>query len=83
MNSALLVGNPIPSDSAFGHDEMEPLIARASEEARAQGKQGSDVTPFLLQRLNEMTEQRSIRANTALLLSNARLAARIASAIAE
>jgi len=83
MTSALLVTNPVPPDSAVEESELEVLISRASDEARAGKLRGQAVTPFLLQRLNEMTAERSSRANIALLLSNARLAARIARAICQ
>ena len=57
---------------------LEPVIARAQDEAQAQGIAGKAVTPFLLQRIFELTEGRSLKANIALVLNNARLAAEIA-----
>ncbi|MCI0550788.1 MAG: pseudouridine-5'-phosphate glycosidase [Anaerolineae bacterium] len=80
LQSAVLVANPVPAGEAISKSEMEPLIEKASKEAKEQGIHGKEVTPFLLQRINELTKGKSMRANLALLLNNARLAARIARA---
>lgn len=78
--SAVLVANPVPAGEAISKSEMEPLIEKASKEAKEKGIHGKEVTPFLLQRINELTKGKSMRANLALLLNNAQLAARIARA---
>jgi pseudouridylate synthase len=57
---------------------MEPVIARASAEAVEAGVHGQALTPFLLGRISELTAGKSLQANLALLLNNARLAASIA-----
>jgi pseudouridine-5'-phosphate glycosidase len=57
------------------------LIEKAVQEAKKEGIHGKQVTPFLLQRLSELTAGRSLQANLALLLNNARLAAHIAQAL--
>lgn len=80
LQSAVLVANPLPAGEAVPKSEMEPIIEKASKEAREEGIHGKEVTPFLLQRINELTKGKSMRANLALLLNNARLAARIAGA---
>jgi pseudouridine-5'-phosphate glycosidase len=82
MPSALLITNPIPQDSAIPASEMEALIAQASREALERGIGGQALTPFLLEQLGQTSAGRTIAANVALLLSNARLAAQIAVAIA-
>jgi pseudouridine-5'-phosphate glycosidase len=81
MEGAVLVANPIPESSAIPYREMEPLLDEASREARDQRLRGKALTPFLLQRVSDLSEGRSLIANEALLLSNARLAAEISSAI--
>ena len=78
MRSAILVTNPVPETEAISKTEMEPLISKASAEAIEQGIHGQKLTPFLLGRISELTEGKSLRTNLALLLNNARLAARIA-----
>lgn len=80
LQSAVLVANPLPAGEAIPKSEMEPLIEQASKEAKEKGIHGKEVTPFLLQRINELTKGKSMRANLALLLNNARLAAQIARA---
>lgn len=81
LQSAVLVANPIPMTAAIPRSEMEPFITLANQEAHEQGIHGKEVTPFLLQRLAELTEGKSMGANLALLLNNARLAAKIAVAL--
>jgi pseudouridylate synthase len=78
MKSGILVTNPIPETEAISKSEMEPIIAKASAEAIAQGIHGQKLTPFLLSRISELTKGKSLKANLALLLNNARLAAEIA-----
>ena len=77
-----LVANPIPEAAEIPAATLAPLIAQAQAEATAQGITGKAVTPFLLQRLFELTQGRTLEANIALVLNNARLAARIATALA-
>ena len=81
LQSAVLVANPVPAGEAIPKSEMEPVIEKASKEAKEKGIHGQEVTPFLLQRINELTKGKSMRANLALLLNNAQLAARIARAL--
>ncbi|MEW2913534.1 pseudouridine-5'-phosphate glycosidase [Leisingera sp. JC11] len=73
-----LVANPIPADAQIAAEELAPVIAQAQSEADAQGIASKDVTPFLLARIFELTEGRSLTANIALVRNNARLAAKIA-----
>jgi pseudouridine-5'-phosphate glycosidase len=82
LRSAVLVANPIPADQAIPRAELEGVIRRASGEAARKKIHGQALTPFLLQRISELTQERSLRANLALLMNNARLAAQIAIAAA-
>jgi len=81
LQSAVLVANPVPEAEAISRSEMEPFIQQATHELHVQGIHGKDVTPFLLQRINELTNGRSMQANLALLLNNASLAAKIAKSL--
>jgi pseudouridine-5'-phosphate glycosidase len=81
LQSSVLVVNPLPEAEAVPRSEIEPLIEKAVQEAKKEGIHGKQVTPFLLQRLSELTAGRSLQANLALLLNNARLAAHIAQAL--
>ena len=78
FNSAVLVTNPPPEEAALSPDHVDGAIQQALQEAQAQGLRGQGVTPFLLKRVSELTGGVSLRANLALLLNNARLAAQIA-----
>jgi pseudouridine-5'-phosphate glycosidase len=81
LQSAVLLANPVPEADAISKSEMEPHIAQANREAHDTGIHGPALTPFLLQRITELTRGRSMRANLSLLLNNARLAAQIAVAL--
>jgi len=81
MQSAVLVANPIPAGNAIPKSVMEPHIKRAIQDAHDKEIHGKEVTPFLLQRVSELTEGKSMQANLSLLLNNARLAAQIATAL--
>ncbi|MDE4139336.1 MULTISPECIES: pseudouridine-5'-phosphate glycosidase [Rhodobacterales] len=78
LNGGQLVANPIPTEAQIPAEELAPIIAQAQSEADAQGISGKGVTPFLLQRIFDLTEGRSLVANIALVRNNARLAAAIA-----
>ena len=73
-----LVANPIPKDAELTRAEIMPHIEAALTEAEAKGISAKAVTPFLLQRIFELTEGRSLTANIALVMNNARLGAAIA-----
>ncbi|MEO7597547.1 MAG: pseudouridine-5'-phosphate glycosidase [Opitutus sp.] len=72
-----LVANPIPAESEIPRSEIRPVIEAALAEAKTQGIAAKAVTPFLLQRLFELTNGRSLQANIALVLNNARLGSAI------
>nr|WP_306267527.1 pseudouridine-5'-phosphate glycosidase [Pararhizobium sp. IMCC3301] len=78
QSGGVIVANPVPEAAEIDKQILEPLISRALKEARAAGIGGKAVTPFLLQRIFELTEGRSLETNIALVLNNAVLAARIA-----
>jgi pseudouridylate synthase len=78
----LLVANPIPQDQALEQAAVEERIAEAVAEARAQGVGKKEATPFLLKRVVELTEGKSLEANIALIRNNAMLAAQAAAELA-
>ena len=79
----LLVANPIDQAHAMSRDEIDAAIDQALADAADRGITGKAVTPFLLARVVEITDGRSLAANIALVLANARLAAQIAVALAD
>lgn len=76
-----LVANPIPAAAEIPRETITPFIEQALAEAQQRGVAAKAVTPFLLQRIFELTSGRSLEANVALVLNNARLAAKIATEI--
>ncbi len=83
LSGGHLVTNPIPEAHEIPAEDLAPVIAAAQAEADAQGILGKAVTPFLLAQIFDLTEGRSLDANIALVLNNARLAAQIAGALAK
>lgn len=77
--SGYLVANPVPAADEIPSDVINPIIEQAVSEANANPDiEGAAVTPYLLQRIFELTEGRSLDTNAALVLNNAKLAAKIA-----
>ncbi len=81
LQSATLVTVPIPAAAEPPEGMIEEAIQRAQAEATAEGVSGAEITPFLLARLHELTDGDATRANLALLMNNARVAAAIAVAL--
>ncbi len=82
LKGGLLVANPIPEGEALDGAAIERQIGEAIRDAATAGLSGKALTPFLLQRLYELTGGRSLAANIALVKNNARLGAEIAAALA-
>lgn len=83
LPGAVLLCAPPPADAALDGEEVERAIAVALEGARRRGIRGKAVTPYLLRAVAESTGGRSLEANAALLLNNARVAAEVAARLAE
>ncbi len=82
ISGGILIANPPPADLALAEDIAETDIQQAVQNTQSAGIHGHAVTPYLLSEVAAGTDGRSIRANQALLIGNARLAARIARALA-
>ena len=78
LGGGSLVTNPVPTESEIPRAEMEIHIETALRDAVSQNVSGKAVTPFVLGRILELTDGRSLDTNIALILNNARLAAQIA-----
>lgn len=77
-DSGFLVTVPVPEESALDPAEAEHAVTQAVRDADEYGIRGNKLTPYILQRVLELTEGRSLCANKALLLNNARTAALLA-----
>ncbi|MDI6025665.1 pseudouridine-5'-phosphate glycosidase [Corticibacterium sp. UT-5YL-CI-8] len=76
--TGILIANPIPEADALDTAFIDKTIAEAVAEAEKKGVARKEVTPFLLQRINELSEGKSLKANIALVKNNAALAAKMA-----
>jgi pseudouridine-5'-phosphate glycosidase len=82
LPGGVLVANPIAVDDEIPAEMMRPVIDAANADAVAAGITGKAVTPFLLDAILKKTDGRSLTANIALVKANAKLAAKIAVALA-
>lgn len=78
LGAGMLVANPIPKADEIPDEIINAYIATAQSEMDTQGILGKAVTPFLLQRIFELSGGESLKANITLVKNNARLAADIA-----
>ena len=76
------MANPIPPDQQMDPALHDRVLFEALEAAETEGVTGKEATPFVLGRFHAGTGGESLRVNVALVLSNAALAARIATAVA-
>jgi pseudouridylate synthase len=78
----VLVCVPAPEGEALSSDVATEAVERAIREADAAGISGPATTPWLLARIADITAGASVRANTALIVNNARAAAELAVSLA-
>ena len=78
LSGGMLVANPVPEEYSMDPDKIEAVISEAVEEAKAWGIAGKKVTPFLLEKIRNVTGGDSLFTNVKLVLNNAALAAKIA-----
>jgi pseudouridine-5'-phosphate glycosidase len=78
LGSGALVCVPVPAADALPEDEAQAAVDRAIEDAAAAGVHGPALTPWLLARVAEITDSASVRANTALIANDARVAGELA-----
>lgn len=81
LKGGVLVACPIPEEDEIPLDKIESIIQLALDECETKGITGKRVTPFLLDRVQQLTEGMSLEANIRLVLNNAMLGARIAAAL--
>jgi len=83
LNTGLLITNPIPAEFAIGKKKMDHWITKAHEIADKENIKGKQLTPFLLNKIKELSEGKSLKSNIELLKHNATISARIALAYQE
>lgn len=77
---AVLLVNPV--SQGLPYEKVARMVAEANRQAAREGVAGKALTPYLLRRLSELSDGETDRVNGRLLLENARLAARVAVALA-
>ncbi len=78
LKGGMLVTNPIPEEYSMDKAVIDAAIDQAIKEASEKGIKGKETTPFLLAKVVELTGGDSLDSNIALVLNNARLAAKTA-----
>src|SRR5438874_1964152 len=76
--AGVVLAQPVVADVAMAEGEFEIALRQAERQAADASVRGKELTPFLLNRLAEVTEGKTLRANQVLVIANARLAARVA-----
>ncbi|GAM16110.1 pseudouridine-5'-phosphate glycosidase [Mesobacillus selenatarsenatis] len=79
----VVVANPIPEEDALEESFIANVIEKALDEAIEKQIGGKQVTPFLLGKVKELTDGKSLVANIALVKNNARVGAKIAASLAK
>jgi pseudouridine-5'-phosphate glycosidase len=81
LKGGVVVSNPVPHESAMQKEEIDRITEQALHEAGEQGVTGKAITPFLLDRIKQLTGGRSLATNIALVKHNALVGARLAAAL--
>lgn len=76
--TAVVVANPVPAEEEIAAETLDDWLEQAHGRARASAVSGRGVTPFVLKELHELSNGATLRANIALIKSNASLAASLA-----
>lgn len=78
IKGGAVIANPIPAEHALEESFINGIIAQAMAEAKENGISGKEVTPFLLGKVKELTEGKSLVANIELVKHNAKVGAELA-----
>ena len=80
LEGGLVIANPVLREDAMDEEVIEEAIIKSLKEASEKGIDGKAVTPFLLERISQLTDGESLKTNIALVCNNALVGAKIASA---
>jgi pseudouridylate synthase len=83
LPGAIVLAQPAPAELALAREEMEPALEAALRRAEELGITGKAITPFLLDAIRKATGGRSLLANRALIVANARLAGQLAAVLGD
>ena len=80
LEGGMVIANPVLQEDAMDEEVIEEAITKSLKEASEKGIDGKAVTPFLLERISQLTDGESLKTNIALVCNNALVGAKIASA---
>lgn len=83
IKGAILIANPIPIEDEIPFDEEEFFIKEAIKEAEKNNISGKALTPYILSKLSEISQGKTLKANISLVINNAKIASKIAKSIKE
>ncbi|XP_021163178.2 pseudouridine-metabolizing bifunctional protein C1861.05 [Fundulus heteroclitus] len=83
LQSGVLIAVPIPEEYAAAGRQIQEAIKTAVTAVSSEGITGKDVTPFILQKVNELTQGKSLQSNIALIHNNAKVGSQIACALSK
>ncbi|WP_432666106.1 pseudouridine-5'-phosphate glycosidase [Wukongibacter baidiensis] len=83
LDGGMVIGNPIPEEFEMDYEIINKAIEDALNEAEELGIKGKETTPFLLSKIKNITEGRSLESNIQLVYNNARVGAKIAVKLSE
>ena len=83
LEGGMVIANPVLREDAMDEEVIEEAITKSLKEASEKGIDGKAVTPFLLERISQLTDGESLKTNIALVCNNALVGAKIASAYGE
>ena len=77
LQGGCLITNPVPKKNEIPITKIKPIIKKAILDGQNQGIKGKDLTPFLLNKIFELTDGESLITNIALIKNNAKIAAKL------
>jgi pseudouridine-5'-phosphate glycosidase len=81
LGGGMIIANPVPEEYALSMEYMNEMIEKAVRAAEKEGIKGKKLTPYLLNKIKELTGGKSLKANIELVKNNALVAAKIARAL--
>jgi len=76
-NSSVLIFNKVPENNSIEKNQIENWLIQSIEKAKKNLIRGKDLTPFLISEINTLSKNKTLEANTALIINNALLAGKI------
>lgn len=83
IKGSILIANPIPIEDEIPFEEEEFFVKEAIKEARKNNISGKALTPFILSKLSEISQGKTLKANISLVMNNAKIASKIAISLKE